>query len=169
MAIIMEGKTPCAICGRMDLNRPFTATSGCAFPENDELWRYCDAPLHLDCLARWENRVRFSRAYFDMWRDAAKSGMGFVLREGSDWMLRCGPAKPSQAPHYAEIDLVEWPMRLYSKWGEWAENIARGFCQGLSGPALQAAEHAVAEVRAIAPDQAALSALRQHLLHQVRP
>ncbi len=163
MAMMSVGHTPCAICGVADF-RPYTATSGCAFPESDELWRYCDAPLHLDCLALWDKRIRFSRGYFDMRRDAATSGLGLVLSEGPDWMLRCGPATPSSAPYYVEIDLAEWPMRLYSKWGEWAENVNGGLCRGLVGPALHAAEQAVAQVRAIAPDAAALNALRQRVI-----
>lgn len=51
MAIIMEGLTSCPIRGSTDLSKPYTATSGVVFPEGDELWRYCDAPLHLECLA----------------------------------------------------------------------------------------------------------------------
>lgn len=164
MAIIMEGKTPCAICGETDLNRPFTATSGCAFPPSDELWRFCDAPLHLDCLAGWDQRVRFSRAYFDMWREAARNGMGLVLREGNGWMLRCGPSMPGEAPYYAEIDLVEWPIRLYSRWNDWTESLSGGFVRELVGPALHAVERAIAEVRAIAPDARTLAALRQQAL-----
>ncbi|MGE6760607.1 hypothetical protein ACQKGO_21490 [Corallococcus interemptor] len=50
MAMIIKGFTSCAICGSTDLSKPYTATSGVFFDEGDELWRYCDAPLHLECL-----------------------------------------------------------------------------------------------------------------------
>ncbi|NRD52826.1 hypothetical protein [Corallococcus exiguus] len=164
MAIIMEGLTSCPICGSTDLSKPYTATSGVAFPEGDELWRYCDAPLHLECLAHWPHRERFSRGYFDLWRDESMSGHGVLLAEAPRWLLRCGPAKPEAEPYYVEVRIADWPMRLYSRWAQWPDYSAQQYRQGLIGEALEAADEVMSEVRKIAPDLESLRALRQRML-----
>ena len=164
MAIIMEGLTSCPICGSTDLSKPYTATSGVFFDEGDELWRYCDAPLHLECLEHWQHRERFARGYFDLWRDQVTQGNGVLLAESPLWILRCGPAKPEATPYFVEVDLAEWPIRLYSRWERWADYAEHPYREGLTGEALKAADAAMAEVRQVAPDLDALRALRQRML-----
>ncbi|HEY2405346.1 MAG TPA: hypothetical protein VGI10_05070 [Polyangiaceae bacterium] len=169
MAIIHEGSC-CGICGER-LDRPYTATSGCAFEPRHLLFRFCDAPMHLDCLAAWPHREQFSKGYYDGALQAYATRLGSVLHLAEDWFLACGPtvdanspsvkymgARPGE-PVYAEVRLVRWPFRLYSKWAEWDEYVTRGYCEGLEGVALDAAVNAMSEVATICPSQSALSAL----------
>ena len=157
MALIFADST-CAICGER-LDRPYTATSGCAFPEAHPLWRYCDAPLHLDCLERWPQRGQFSRGYFDAAVEQRRSGYGHLLAQGETWVLVCGPHVEDNTPYFAEVRLPDWPFRLYSKWGDWPYFIGGGYREGLEGAALSAADKVMAEVREIAPDGPALMRL----------
>src|SRR5262245_5549680 len=128
MAILHEGST-CAICGRR-LERPYTATSGCAFAQDHELFEYCDAPSHLDCLAAWPHRREFSQAYYDQSLAGYRSGAGSLLHASERWFLACGPvveegriaellkATPGE-PTFIEVRLAQWPFRLYSRWTDW--------------------------------------------------
>ena len=159
MALIFADST-CAICGER-LDRPYTATSGCAFSEEHPLWRYCDAPLHLDCLARWPSRVEFSRGYFDQTIEMRRAGYGHILARGQSWALVCGPRVINRLPYFAEVRLADWPFRLYSRWGQWADFVSGGYARGLEGVALAAAERVMDEVREVAPDDPALSRLLQ--------
>jgi hypothetical protein len=163
MAIIIKG-TPCAICGDADLGRPFTATSGVAFPEGHDLFPYCDAPLHLDCLAAWPHRVRFSRGYFEMWKASIQLGWPTLLAAGLDWMLDCGPAPLEKLPHFVEVRLADWPLVMKSRWEEWPTYVLGAFRDGLDGEALTATEAVMREVRAVAGTTEALAELRRRVL-----
>lgn len=169
MALILQGVTRCPICESTDLTRAYLATSGGFFPEGHELWRFCDAPLHLDCLERWPDRRRFARGYFDLWRDECLRGHGVLLAERSSWLLRCGPAKADADPYYAEVRLSEWPLRLYSRWDEWSHYVAKGYRDGLLGQVLDAADEAMSQVRDVAPTVSALRAARQKTLRGLSP
>ncbi|MFP2898831.1 hypothetical protein [Corallococcus sp. 4LFB] len=164
MALIIKGKTACAICGGTDLSQPYLATSGGAFPQEDELWRYGDAPMHLGCLAHWPHRERFSQGYFAPWKDDSVLARGDFPAEGRAWILRCGPANPEADPYYAEVRLSDWPMRLYSRWEQWTDFAAHQYRHGLVGEALKAADQVMSRVREVAPDLETLRALRQRML-----
>jgi hypothetical protein len=171
MALIHK-RSRCAICEK-PLDRPYTATSGCAFESDHHLWRYCDAPLHLDCLSDWPLRREFSRGYYDRSLGAFRAGPrgGTVLVVRDAWFLACGPvlednqttrllkATPG-APYYVEAVLADWPLRLYSRWHAWEGYIDGGFRQTLVGPALDAAEQVISELHLLAPTSAALDKLR---------
>jgi hypothetical protein len=157
VAILLPG-SKCRICGTGYATRAFVATSGSAFPPEHDLFPFCDAALHLDCLERWPDRVRFSRGYFELARHDRDPAT--FLAEGSDWVLRCGPATPASEPYYAAVFLADWPLRLYARWHAWADLVARDHAAGLEGAALDAARRAITEVAAIAPDTAALARLR---------
>lgn len=159
MAIIFPD-TPCAICGQR-LDRAYTATSGCAFDSKHPLWEYCDAPLHLDCLERWPQREQFSRGYFDATVDSRRQGYGHLLAQAKSWVLVCGPRWNTGLPYFAEVRLIDWPFRLYSKWEDWSDYIGGRYREALEGAALAAADRVMAEVREIAPDGSALSQLLQ--------
>ncbi|RKH12579.1 hypothetical protein D7V97_08040 [Corallococcus sp. CA053C] len=58
------------------------------------------------------------------------------------------------------------PMRLYTRWAQWADYAAQGYGEGLSGEELIAAGAAMSEVRQVAPTLEALGALRQRVLTQ---
>lgn len=62
MALIAKNSR-CAICEKLLGRGPYLATSGIAFPVDDPLWRFCDAPLHWDCYEHWPHRARFARQY----------------------------------------------------------------------------------------------------------
>ncbi len=181
MAVIIRGKSRCAICRDTDLNRPFIATSGIAFPPTDALWKFCDAPLHQDCLATWEHRIRFARGYFERAREAVWRNQGLLLLEGPGWFLRCGGplsedllrragAAPlfngarAGEPFFAEVRLAEWPKALYTRWNDWPEYAAGAFRQGLVGALLHAADAVMAQVQPLVPDMASLKELRRQAL-----
>lgn len=168
MALIFESST-CAICGEL-LDRPYTATSGVFFPYENLLYRYCDAPLHFECLERWPERGTFSAGYFEMALNDYRL-YGNLLIEQDNWILGCGRTrynKPpewisgslrNELPHYAEVRLSDWPFRLYSYWSDWDTFIGEGYREGLAGEALKATERIMAEVRQVAPDGRALLGL----------
>lgn len=119
--------TDCAICGgKITDETPFVTTSGVAFAPPHPLYPYCDAGLHQRCLASWNHRREFSIGYVD------GDGLGTVLKSEDEWKFFCGPqgfgphGKP-RWPYYAEIRLVDWPIRLYSRFEEWAAFIS---CKG---------------------------------------
>ena len=113
----------CAICQKpITAETPTLGTSGCAFPESHHLWKYCDTQLHQNCLADWPYRSEFSAGYFEI------RGAGHVLQESQEWVLCSGPVVYGphgkvSLPYYAEIRLREWPVRLYSRFHEWADFI----------------------------------------------
>lgn len=167
---ILDDGSRCAIC-REPLTRPFTAPSGCAFAPEDPLFRYCDAPLHLDCLADGPSRERFSRAYFDASIASYRAGCGALLHDAGAWFLTCGPivgagspavtytgACPGE-PIHAEVRLADWPFRLYASWRGWDAYLREDFEEGLCGAALDAATRVASEVRLVAPSQTALARL----------
>ena len=161
MAIVFESST-CALCGALVRERPYTATSGVAFESTHPLFRYCDAPLHFDCLERWPQRVAFSQAYF--FGPVAMSvcvppERRALLYFGGELALLCGPATPPESPYYAEVLLRQWPCRLYSKLAEWPDFVAGGYRTPLVGEALVAAEQAMTTISTLAPDLPALEGL----------
>jgi len=149
----------CAICDEL-LDRPFLATSGVAFGRRHHLYPYCDAPLHIDCLAAWPHRLEFSRGYFvnalvDAWRR-----QGTVLIATPRWYLCHSRGEPNELPLWVGVRLSEWPIYLSTGWHEWTQYVDGGFREGhLADAALEAAEEIMAEVRTRAPTLAALKAL----------
>lgn len=127
MAIVALGTSRCVICGSTDLERPYLATSGCPFPREHGLWRYCDGPMHFDCIENWEHRREFSRAYFTRARDRGLQ-RNEVAAEGPDWVLMVNA-------HWHELTLAEWPLRLVTRPAEWSDGLQRWLDQ-LAGHAL---------------------------------
>jgi hypothetical protein len=167
MALIGPDST-CAICRRA-LDRPYTATSGVAFLINPRLLEYCDAPLHLDCLAGWADREEFSRGYFVSSLATYWSNYGTLLNARAEWFLGCGPAAPGEDPYFAQVVLASWPFPLYSKWDEWDAYVAGGFRRELVGPALDAADAVMVQVRDKVPSLEVLKALHAEVRGTSRP
>lgn len=182
MAII-HAQSRCAICDGAAMDRPFIATSGVAFPPTDALWRFCDAPLHQDCLATWEHRGRFARGYFERVRESVWKDQGLLLLEGEGWFLHCGPPLSEELlrragssslfngarqgePFFAEVLFTAWPKALHTRWNAWPEYTAGAFRQGLVGELLHAAEAVMAQVQRLVPDMAALNELRRQALRR---
>ena len=114
--------TNCAICDeKIAEDKPCVSTSGVAFPPPHLLYEFCDSGLHQRCLLEWEHRREFATGY--------AKGSGHILRSEDEWNLICGPleygphGKPGW-PYYAEIRLLDWPIRLYSKFEEWGSFVA---------------------------------------------
>ena len=168
MALIFPGST-CALCEE-PLDKPYTATSGVVFPKSHRLYRFCDAPLHFECLERWPDREAFSAGYFD---EALKHfrNRANLLAERPDWILGAGPTKHNQKPsdilkrlnnelpHYAEVRLPDWPFRLYSYWTDWDAFLAGSYQEGLAGEAIGVSDKIMAEVKQIAPSSQSLLVL----------
>ena len=158
MALIHTGSR-CPICHDR-LRRPYTATWGIAFPPTHRLFPFCDAPLHLDCLATWPDREEFSEQYFvrrlaEYWRGE----WGILLEVTDRWFLACAP-RVRTSPFFAWVELRDWPLDLHSPRTEWTAYVERGFRHGLVGEALDAAETVMSEVRRAAPTFEALEAMR---------
>ena len=131
------------------------ATSGVAFPPTDPLYRMCDAPLHWDCYAKWPDRARFARTYFEMrsgvsnpyWVNllldedvhvalgdeviqirlaATASGREVVLADWDAWLAR----QPEDGPHPVQREALARVLDRLRALGSAAELRARGLSAG---------------------------------------
>jgi len=60
MALILRGKTTCAICQlTLEKDDEIVATSHFITDKSDPLWRYSDAAMHRRCFLSWDARVQF--------------------------------------------------------------------------------------------------------------
>jgi hypothetical protein len=60
-------------------------------------------------------------------------------------------------PYFVQVRLADWPIRLYTRFLEWDTFVDGGYAKELDGAALARAELAMADVRSVFPNQAALS------------
>jgi hypothetical protein len=74
-------------------------------------------------------------------------------------MLRAGRVGPA----YAEVIMPDWPMTLYTEFGNWTEYVKSGFRGKMVGGALVTTEKVMSEVRQVAPDLSALEKLIEKL------
>ena len=82
MALILTGKTPCAICGAiLKEGDDIFATSGGPIQPNDPLWQFQDAGMHRDCFRNWPLREPF-RQKFNQYYDRHLRGMRFIREDG---------------------------------------------------------------------------------------
>lgn len=142
MALVDIATSRCAICTGK-LTRSFVATSGIAFPRSHRLFAFCDAPLHLDCLERWPDRLEFSAGYFSAGRTMFESA-GALLHEEATWLLGCGIIGGRVT--YVEVRMKEWPLRFIAAREHWVEYWQGKFAERLSGEALAAAQRIAAPV-----------------------
>jgi len=155
--------TKCPLCnGDFNDAQPFTGTSGVVFIPPHPLYEYCDAGLHLECLEIWDKRIEFSEGYFKAHKETFLE-IGVLIHESEDWIIGCGPASIDETPYYAEVNMREWPCRLYTRWDMWNDFIKSGYKKGLDGEALEAATHTIEQVKKIAPDKRALEKLRLNI------
>ena len=182
MALILPTSV-CAICGEK-LDRPYTATSGVAFPKEHRLYKYCDAPLHYDCLETWPDRTEFARGYFESKAHGFRSGLtGHLLAEGIGWALVCGPYKGTnlrlavEAGWFSEEEIVQLRLKLGDKpqnatvmlseqidqlntrWDAWDEFVNEKYRENLQGNILTDVEQIMREVRQVAPNSPTLEKL----------
>lgn len=155
MAIIIQGFTKCPICGG-SLDRPYTATSGCAFAEGHTLFRYCDAPLHFSCLEGWEHRHEFSKEYFDLACEDARQRPRGLLLDGEGWALICGPAVTGKKPYYIQVRFRDWPMTLHARWQQWESFFSEDRIKELEGSAIREAQCVLTALHEKFPSQDSL-------------
>jgi hypothetical protein len=64
MALIIRGRTCCAICGNVirESDHVF-GTAHFIGDNNSPLWRYSDAAMHRECFQSWELREKFVAEY----------------------------------------------------------------------------------------------------------
>ncbi len=181
MALIHPNSV-CAICGEK-LDRPYTATSGVAFPREHRLYRYCDAPLHYDCFETWADRKAFAGRYFEGRLHSYRVGItGHLLAEGMSWALICGPYNETDLrpaieagvlseksiqqglnlgdkPNYVTVALSEWLARLSINWADWEIFVGGKYREDLEGRILHDVEQVMRDVRQVAPDSQTLEKL----------
>src|SRR5215471_19281755 len=64
MAIIITGKSACALCGQTLLaEQEIVDTPRFIADRNDPLWRFSDAAMHRTCFDAWEHRAEFVAKY----------------------------------------------------------------------------------------------------------
>ena len=64
MALILKGKTECALCHEVvKENEEIVATSHFIPDPKDRLWRFSDAAMHKTCFSEWDQRQVFVEKY----------------------------------------------------------------------------------------------------------
>ena len=188
MAIVSENST-CMICDET-LDRSFLSTWGVWLGPKHPLFRYCDAPFHIDCMANWTHRIEFSRSYFEMWRNVYRGSMGNLLIEQEDWILVTGPTGPhitpdmkadsakilldvsgrsedTPEPFYAMVITANWPLRLRTAWLNWDAFVSGAYRNHLVDGAMSEASRVMTSVARIAPDLMALRGLLANHIHKM--
>ena len=64
MALLLRGKTKCALCGEAILQgQAVVATQHFIHDQGNPLWRYSDATMHYGCFGGWQHRAQFVEQY----------------------------------------------------------------------------------------------------------
>lgn len=111
MAIVYEG-IRCPLCDHaIALDEPFFATSGVFLPPSDSAVAMCDAALHWDCYAKWPERPRFARAYFER-RSFASNPYWVVVLSDDEVQAAVGNERIriqlAATGSLADVTLEEW-------------------------------------------------------------
>jgi hypothetical protein len=177
---------PCGICGQK-IDRLYIGLpdGGRTLPEH--LFKFCECPVHQDCLVRWEHRLGFSNANFHDFSQLLRDNIlrGHILIQTDSWVLSTGRRGPHITPNmkkdYADLTLQlaelqvdtvnplfvsvllrDWPFRLYCLWDQWTSYIGGGYRRKYIDQILVAIDVIVAEVRTFASTTEALD----NLLHR---
>jgi len=137
MCALLHSGSRCAICsGPIDRTKPLFATSGVFFPKSDPLWRFCDAPMHWDCYARWGERRRFARACFNSWVEAEQTSVYWGKVYLDDLLFVTVNQDPAIGE--AHLHLGHWGTRDVVKLKDWTSFLTNeaGFVTDLH-PALK--------------------------------
>jgi hypothetical protein len=135
------------------------------------LWRFCDAPIHIDCLQDWADRQEFCSAYYTQRLEQYHRERWYILAKGDGWF--CGKALPYPGSIFAAIDddLVEvmvedWPIKFIARISGWSEFISGGWhaeAEHLHSYALARAQVVLAQVKSVIPDtQTMYKLISQH-------
>jgi hypothetical protein len=93
MAIVVRGKTGCALCGSI-----FTASDEVVgFPhfiwdEAHPLWRFSDSAMHRACFADWDQAEQFRGIYNKVWPTIMPNHPREMQPDGAIIELGAGPA-----------------------------------------------------------------------------
>jgi hypothetical protein len=62
MAIILEGKTECSICGKvLEKGQEIIGFPHFIGDRNDPLWAYSDSGMHKGCFQNWKHKDEFTK------------------------------------------------------------------------------------------------------------
>jgi len=169
--IFIDEVSSCAICNE-PLDRPFLATSGCAFPSGHVLHPFCDAPLHIDCLQDWPSREEFCGAYHEQRLRQYQEERWPILCRGDAWMCGCalpyrGTVFENSPEIYIEIRIADWPIDFICELNDWAEFLSgrwRGDSEHLHSYALARAEVVIGEVGSACPQPAQIIDIYRHAM-----
>lgn len=117
MALVFA-ESVCGLCKKRVVGTAFFATSGVFLPPEDPLHPLCDAALHADCVARWSERRRFARAYFEQDVDYANPRWTVVF-DDDELHVRVNPASLVDAVQVTLASLVVRPRVPLREWDEW--------------------------------------------------
>ena len=95
MAIIIEGKTECDLCGSiLAQGDEVVATPHFIRDEAHELWRFSDSAMHRSCFVAWERAGEFRSLYNELWPTLMSQHPREMLADGS--IVACGsrPTSP---------------------------------------------------------------------------
>ena len=124
---------------------------GVFLPEDDPLFRFCDAPMHWSCYAKWPQRERFARANFALWIEHEKANPYWAKVYGDDLVFvsfKLTHVSSDQEPEFPGVSVrlakTGTEIRVQSvEWEEWLEGGA------LDAAALHPLE--VAAIREVLP------------------
>ncbi|MCP3061458.1 hypothetical protein LXT21_21985 [Myxococcus sp. K38C18041901] len=148
----------------MDALRPSVMMSQLPFPypKEGEFTRFREARMHLDCLERWEDRVHFSRACYDLAQVGTRGITRLRLMEGGDWLIHPYFCR-RQKTFFVVMQLADWPIHRRYPWGTWPEELIHDTWQDFEGEAGVTLKRVIAEVLHRAPDLKALEEIQREV------
>ena len=83
MALILEGKTECKLCGAaIRKGDALVATSGSPVGEQDPLFAYYDAAIHQACFLKWSQRSAFVQKFNEHYEKHYR-GIRYMREDGT--------------------------------------------------------------------------------------
>jgi hypothetical protein len=83
MALIIRGRTACAICGAvLSAGDDIFATSGGPIQPSDPLCKFQDAGMHRHCFQEWPLREAFRAKYNNFFKNHLR-GMRYIHEDGT--------------------------------------------------------------------------------------
>lgn len=109
--MILLGHQRCPLCDEvLREGEALVSTWGVFLSKEDPLVDLCDAGLHAACAARWSERERFCRAWFEaMRRSVSRNPFWSVVWERVDAFVSTNPS-----PIVAEVEVMS--ARAFSRW-----------------------------------------------------
>jgi len=84
MAIVVEGKTGCSICGQLiEAGADIVTSPHFIWDETHPLWRYSDSGMHRSCFLSWDQADQFRTAYNEAWPQLMPLHPREMLADGS--------------------------------------------------------------------------------------